>query len=308
MQHSSRFSYYAYGLGIHSELPIPEFLPAKVGCDVTIKVETKLTIADYLPQEVIEEPLAISLQPQKAIVYLQGTGLFLLHGGSTITIVPEVNASQELLRNFLIGTVMATLLHQKGLLVLHASVVNIDGNGVAFLGDSGEGKSSLAAAFHAQGDSIVTDDVAAVNITQSPAMVSPSFPQLKLCEEVADTLGYEWDALYLLPFQMNKRGYRLVTGFPRMPLPLKGIYILTTGSELQIEVLSPSEAVMAIMRHSELDTFFHSGHTAHWQLCVALARDCPVYRLQRPRNLALLSKGARLLREHILSKEVAFCY
>ena len=37
------FSYFAYGLGIQSELPIPEFIPALVGHDVTIYFKQKDT-------------------------------------------------------------------------------------------------------------------------------------------------------------------------------------------------------------------------------------------------------------------------
>jgi len=32
------FSYFAYGLGIHSTLPLPEFLPTKIACDVLVRL------------------------------------------------------------------------------------------------------------------------------------------------------------------------------------------------------------------------------------------------------------------------------
>ena len=49
------FSYFAYGLGIQSELPIPEFIPAQVECDVTLHFKKDSTPSDYLSEDEIEE-------------------------------------------------------------------------------------------------------------------------------------------------------------------------------------------------------------------------------------------------------------
>ena len=56
-----------------------------------------------------------------------------------------------ILRNFLLGTVFATFLRLRGLFVLHASSVNINGSAVAFSGFKGYGKSTTAMAFYNEG-------------------------------------------------------------------------------------------------------------------------------------------------------------
>ncbi|NEP51647.1 MAG: hypothetical protein F6K65_23765 [Moorea sp. SIO3C2] len=76
------FSYVAYGLGIHSALPIPEFIPAEVECDVTIHIQSNdystgcvrvawpnRKISDYIPKKVIQQPMALQLSPEEAVIF-----------------------------------------------------------------------------------------------------------------------------------------------------------------------------------------------------------------------------------------------
>ena len=65
----------------------------------------------------------------------------------------------ELLPILLAGTVTAFLLALRGETVLHASAVAIDGAAVAFVGQSGRGKSTIAALLCVAGAELVTDDV-----------------------------------------------------------------------------------------------------------------------------------------------------
>ncbi|NEQ83198.1 MAG: hypothetical protein F6K26_24195 [Moorea sp. SIO2I5] len=307
------FSYVAYGLGIHSALPIPEFIPAEVECDVTIHIQSNdystasavgqtrspnRKISDYIPKKVIQQPMALQLSPEEAVIYLKDTGLFLVQGGNRITIIPAAEASLSRIQTALVGTVIAILLYQRGLLVLHASVVNINGGAVVFLGNSGEGKSSIAAALHTQGYRIITDDVAPVTLDQGIAKVAPSFPQIKLSREVAKVLGYDQDKLALLLPKLNKPGYRLNQDFTEALLPIRCIYVLVSGSQLSIKRLKLQEAVMELSHHSRLNSLFDSEKASHLLQCAQLANKCSVYRLQRPRNLALLPELARLVAEH----------
>ncbi|WP_293098695.1 hypothetical protein [Moorena sp. SIOASIH] len=299
------FSYFAYGLGIHSALPIPEFIPAAVKCDVTIHIESNAyntgcdrKISDYIPKEVIQQPMAFQLSPEEAVIYLKDTGLFLVQGGNMIMIIPAAEATLSRIQMALVGTVMAILLYQRGLLVLHASVVNINGGAVVFLGNSGEGKSSIAAALHTQGYRIITDDVAPVTLNQGTAKVAPSFPQIKLSQEVAKVLGYDQDKLGLLVPKLNKPGYELNQDLTQALLPIRCIYVLVSGLQLSIKPLKLQEAVMELSRHSRLNSLFDSEKASHLLQCAQLANKCSVYRLQRPRNLALLPELGRLVAEH----------
>jgi hypothetical protein len=71
---------------------------------------------------------------------------------------------------------------------LHATVVRLDGRAVGFLGDSGAGKSTMAAFLLAEGAELVTDDMLRVAYDGGEAMAYRGPPRLKLFDEQARLL------------------------------------------------------------------------------------------------------------------------
>ncbi|MGJ5675498.1 MAG: serine kinase [Nostochopsis sp.] len=293
------FSYFAYGVGIQSELPIPEFVPAERGCDVTLHIDNDHTAVDYFPEEVINQLWSLKLSLEESVVYIKEVAVFLVQGGHKIVVIPAPNASDLLIRFYLVGTVMAILLYQRGLLVLHGSVVNIHDGAVAFLGVSGQGKSSTSAAFLAQGYGFVTDDVAPVTLSTKPATITPGFPQMKLSRESAVALGYDYDSLLILHPDNQKRGYRLTQDFEQTPLPIRRIYVLADDTEFGIEPLNSRDSIMELVRHSRPTTLYHCGGKSHLLQCAALAKEHTIYRLKRPCDLSLLPELVKLVENHI---------
>ena len=298
------FSYSAYGLGIQSALPIPEFMPADVGSDVTISVENdpNFTLKDHVPLELLAHPdpaFIILNGVEDAMFCVKDTGLFRVQGGRKIVVVPAPDASDQLIRFFLVGKVMSILLYQRGLLVLHASAVEIGGHAVAFLGLSGQGKSSITATLHARGYGIVTDDVAPVILGKGLATIAPGFPQIKISREVAAVLGYDVESLIWLHPDEHRQGYRSPQNFPQAPLPIHCLYILAEGREPSIEPLRFHEAVIELMRQAHHSISRSALGADQFLRCSALARQCTVHRLKRPRDLIRLPEIARLVEAHI---------
>ncbi len=69
------------------------------------------------------------------------------------------------------GTLMTLRLLLRGELVLHSSVVDVDGRGLAFVGNSGQGKSTMATLLCAHGATLVTDDVGRVRFDGDRAWI-----------------------------------------------------------------------------------------------------------------------------------------
>lgn len=78
------------------------------------------------------------------------------------------------------GTFMAFRLIMSGHLVLHASAVRTYGRGLAFIGASGMGKSTMASLMCANGAALITDDVARVTIDGDKALVTPGAIESRL--------------------------------------------------------------------------------------------------------------------------------
>ena len=78
---------------------------------------------------------------------------------TVMTCLPLPDVEEELMEVLLGGHILASLVMLQGSLVLHASAVEHDGRAVAFVAQSGGGKSTVAAMVCRAGARVVTDDV-----------------------------------------------------------------------------------------------------------------------------------------------------
>ena len=224
-------------------------------------------------------------------------GLFAIRAGREIVVDPAPSVSHRVLRRYLLGPVLAVLLHQRGLLVLHASGMELDGGAVAFLGASGWGKSTVAAALHRRVHLLISDDVVAIDMTGCPEVL-PGISQLKLWPDALASLGEDATVLPRVHPQIEKR-VRAVERPPLIgPIPLERVYVLADAPALAIEPLSPREALVELLRHSYGARTLQAIRTAeHFQQCARVAADVPVSCLRFPRSFALLDQVARLVEE-----------
>ena len=78
--------------------------------------------------------------------------------GRRVVCAPTPDVSPETIEHLYFNQILPLVLGRLGKLVFHASAVEIEGFAVAFPAPSGRGKSSLAAAFAADGNPFLTDD------------------------------------------------------------------------------------------------------------------------------------------------------
>lgn len=289
------YSYYTYGLGIHSEIPLPEFIDSDVEGDVLIRLEN----SDLAPRFAKFSRPYFKFGIDETIISLEGVGTFLIQKGREIIIIPDHESDIRRIRRYIVGTVMAILLYQRGYLVLHASSVKFNEHAVAFLGTAGSGKSSLAAAFHTIGYGIITDDVSVVDMNNKRPIVYPGFPQIRLGSEAADAVGVNDDARVLLDDDDNKFIYRVDHGFTDTPLPLWRIYILEEHEKIGIEPLSAQSAVIELVRYSLPTRWVQLKDANHFFQCVNFAKAVPAYSLKRNSTIQTLPMFARVVDSHL---------
>ena len=100
-----------------------------------------------------------------------------MRDGNQIVIDAAPDATDRNVRLFLLGSALGALLHQRGLLPLHANAIDLGGGAVAFSGHSGAGKSTIAAWFHDRGHRILADDVCVVGFDQSGRALVHAVPR-----------------------------------------------------------------------------------------------------------------------------------
>jgi hypothetical protein len=290
------FSYSVCGLGIRSVVPLPELVETKIQADVVIRWGK----VDAQPEARRDNESGFFANREAVCLFWKDIGAFLIRGGSEIIVDPAPKVGQQVLRLFLLGRVLGTLLHQRGLLVLHASAVSANGSAIAFMGGKGWGKSTLAGAMYEVGHSIVADDVVAIRVDSfGTARVFPGFPTLKLWPEAAAFLGYSVEALPRLHPDYEKRARAARRGFSPAPLPLNAIYVLDEGDQLEVTTLGPKEAFLELVRHSYAAKLLEATGTAsqHFRRCDELVRSVSIRRLKRTSSLQELPDVTRFLME-----------
>lgn len=180
-------SYNVSGLSVRSEIALPGVfaLALENEPDVTIR---RRPVPDGLENPVASGP-TWQIAGEQFLLRIPDIARFLLSNGREIAFEPEPAASDDDIPIFLLGTVFGILLHQREQIVLHASAVRINGKAVLFCGNSGAGKSTIAAALVQRGYPLMTDDVCAVAMAAgSVPMVYPDGRQLKLWAQSIDRL------------------------------------------------------------------------------------------------------------------------
>ena len=293
------FSYTAYGLNISSELPLPELMVADAKADVVVRLGSVKSFAAKTSE--LEECLWATAQ--KTYLFHERIGMFLVQDGREIVIDPVPGVEKNVLRIYLLGSAMNLLLTQRGCLVLHASAVAISDWASAFLGTWGAGKSTMAAALHAHGHEMVTDDVTAVNMGNGHPMVLPGFPQFKLWPDSVVALAGNPEVLPIIHPDIEKRAYPVTRGKSQVPIALKRIYLLNDGPSPVIEPLEPKDALTELMPHwygARFGKHLIEAIGVPWLFhqCVQLINQAPAYRLTRSQSFSSLPELVQLVEDH----------
>lgn len=282
------YTYQAYGLTISSQIHLPELIAGTAApADISIRLGT----IPRPPGLAQSTERCLWATPDEACLFWADAGTILARGGAELIVEPLPPVDEQVLRIYLLGPALGVLLHQRGLLVLHASIVGIGQSAVAFVGESGWGKSTTAAALHRRGHSIVADDVAALQLLAGEQPLAfPAIPRLKLDAEPAVALGYPAQSLSRFDADDVRLAYRVDERFSQAARALSRIYVLAEGAALALEQCRSQEAFIELVRHSyALRVVGDAGASAvHFRLCAQLAAQVPIYRLRRPYSLSAL--------------------
>jgi hypothetical protein len=156
------------------------------------------------------------------------------------------------LRHLLLDQALPRAWAQLGFCVLHASAVQLEsGSAIAFMGNSGAGKSTIAAALQARGCSLVSDDCLSVAVAGGQPAIVPSYRgqrlnrdslrQLKLLHQVAGTVTQHSNKMSLKPTLAASFG----------AVPLEALYLIgspgAADAGLSLTPCSASDFIAAML-------------------------------------------------------------
>jgi hypothetical protein len=278
------YCYRGFGLLVHSEFELADLSLSEGIPDVIIR---RGQVPRPLPKATRAEAFLIN----------RSSAAFQILNGREIVVDQFPDSDPELVRSFLLGRVMAFLLRQRGWLPLHASGVAINGQAVLFLGPSRRGKSTTAAAFHACGYDVITDDIGAVGQCEGIWLALAAWSLLRLRADSLDILN----AFGSGEIQHDKRRFNLHRSDLRERISVKRIFVLEAGKNLSVQPVLPAEGARLLGENS----FFtrrstpHEVMVDHFRACAAAAAALPIYRLFRPQSLEGLPELVRMVEEHL---------
>jgi hypothetical protein len=224
--------------------------------------------------------------------------------GTTFYISPDVgridchwpdSLTLEDTATYLLGPIIGFALRLRGHTILHASCVDIDGEGAVFVGAAGQGKSTLAAAFSQSGRPVLTDDVCLLERAEGRWSVQPAYPRVRLWAPSVEGLFGAEDALPLLTPNWHKRGLDLegdVAPAPGEPLPIGAVFVLEDRgerAEVEVERVPAKDALLRLVP-DVYNRYLTDGQMRgrDFDTLSALVADVPVFSLYRPDEIPRL--------------------
>jgi hypothetical protein len=229
------YLYRAYGLYIASSILLPEAVRAEHGkADCKFQLLSANTqgpdrkLDTYLSSE--DNLLSYARYGKSYVLRFKDMADFLIEDNCrSISCFAKDNVALETIRHLLLDQALPHSLAQNDQLVLHASAVAIDGSGIAFLGVSKQGKSTITSAFCSLGGALLTDDSLLLRVQPDDIYCVPSYPGVRLWPDSVSGL-FEKGAI-AKPMLPNLDKYRLSAADNRISfaissVPLKKIYLL----------------------------------------------------------------------------------
>jgi hypothetical protein len=223
---------------------------------------------------------------------------------------PRPGIARATVRHLLLDQVLPLAQSVWGKLVLHASAVLSPWGAIAFLGTSGEGKSTLALALAREGLPLVTDDYLIVDDAGPSLVAVPAYPGVRLWPDTVSALGGDRPRLSKVAHYTEKvrMGDARDLSFCSAAAPLRRVFALAepdggAAGAVHIESLPESGAFEELMKSAFVLDPMDAPRTAELFGRVArAARSKLVYKLSFPRDFSALPAVCEKLFRHLREK------
>ncbi len=295
--------YHIFGGVLRSEVTLPELTEVRSGAAAPDWWLTRRSEAPPRSNlEVLgsaEVTSTVSVVLSRAANSLQldfdDTGVFEVSpDGRRIAWTAKAEPDMIAVRRDLLGRVFAVALHQRGIITLHGSAVDLGGRAIAFLAPKYHGKSTTAAALVDSGATLLADDIVAVTSEGAPRVL-PSIPTVQLWDDSAARVAQSAVPLgdRITARKVQVRWRESPQAAPQSA-PLVAVYLLAPvrpdGSQEAVRERVPSVlATVALLGQAKIGTLLGVQNRARLlQQLSALVEQVPVFRLQVPRDFERL--------------------
>lgn len=312
---AKRRYYQVFNLTVSSTLPLPELVgAASQPADISIlegRTPKRLPAVEVKNEAwLYDDHLYYQVGDGQVLLDVKEAGRFWIKNSNTIIIQRRKGVSNDEVRLYLLGSCFGFLLLSRGLFAFHGSAVADGDKCLMFIGESGAGKSTTAAAFLQKGYQMLADDVSLVDFDDhNRAMVYPAFPQIKLWEDSAKLLDIKDDDLK--PVTSHWKKFRLNTAgqFTAAPSQITAVFEIVPSdierpATHQLMGMDKFKALSSNIFRGVAITAFNLANP-HFAFCSQLAARMRVFRIERPYNNVQPREIAALIEGELNNTHVA---
>jgi len=218
--------------------------------------------------------------------------------GSKVGCRSEPRTDAATLRHLLLDQVLPRVFSLHSRLVLHAGGVATPKGAIAFVGETGWGKSTLCASFAGQGYPVLSDDGLFVGATDDKGVVvTAGYAGLRLLPEsdrALATTEAPGRSTPMAAFSAKRRIANRQLSFVSDAVPLAALFVLTAPNSAALEFvdvnpIAQRDAFMTLVRHSfQLDLDNPARQREFFSLVGRHVSAIPTYRLSYTRSFELL--------------------
>ena len=240
-----------------------------------------------------EISLALSREGGSSLLRFPGLVDFAIsNDGCQIEVWPSPLTRIETFCHLLLDQVLPRVLAQQGRLVVHAGAARVGDQAIAFIGDTGSGKSTLTASLYTAGYPLLTDDGLVLMQREGVTLALPTYPSLRLWPDAIASLFVQAPPVATMAQYSSKRRIIMTENWAKteVSLPLASFYVIerravADDASVSLNRLSPSEACMAIMANSfQLDVTDRRRAAKLFAIASSISEQVPVFSLVYPRE------------------------
>ena len=227
----------------------------------------------------------------------------ILQSGNRIVCEPLRQTPPETIRHLFLDHVLPRVLGHRGELVVHASAVELAENfGIAFVGQSGWGKSTLASSFREAGAKFLGDDCLHLKVENGELVGVPAYGGARLWDDSREALFPGGVVTSPVSHYNSKRRVDFHEYRETPPTTFRALFFLDDPSPGAVKAptvatLSGSAAIVELLRFSFLLDARKKDSTAGQFAAIGrlLATQPLFYTLQYPREFSRLPEVRRTI-------------
>ena len=227
-----RFFYKIYGLSVISDIYIQQAYECEELTDADVEISYG-KVPEFLRDAGRKGYGTWTNGFTDAWFQTPGAAQFYVQNGREIVVEPEEDGNVELICSMILSAGFSLILLQRNEPVLHGSAIEKDGQAFIVCGESGAGKSSITMELLKADVGFLADDTVRVHMVDGQAVAEPTYPQQKVCRDMALQNGLKLEKLRYIDEQRDKFALMRREQFVPHPVLLKRIVILKKSKDIQ---------------------------------------------------------------------------